>query len=50
MKYLSILCLICIPGCTTFQEAQKDMKRDIDGFKVEFARVFLKKDIEKEID
>ena len=45
-----IIFSIFLCGCTTFQEAQKDMKRDIDGFKVEFARVFLKKDIEKEID
>jgi hypothetical protein len=48
MKYLICLCVVCVTGCSTIKEAKSEFDREVNGFRVEFARVFLKKEIESE--
>jgi hypothetical protein len=48
MKYLICLCVIFVAGCSTIKEAKSEFDREVNGFRVEFARVFLKKEIESE--
>ena len=45
---LICLCSIFMIGCSTIKEAKNEFDREVNGFKVEFARVFLKKEIESE--
>ena len=42
-KVLFGLCL-CLSGCAVVQDARTEFNREVDGFKSEFARVFLKKE------
>ena len=45
MKKLLLLCFL-LSGCAAVKDARNEFDQEIHGFKVEFARVFLKKEIE----
>lgn len=44
MKYLLGLFLVMLSGCSVLQDAKKAFHEDIDGFRNEFARLYLKDD------
>ena len=46
MKKVLVMVVLCLPGCASVSEARAEFDREVHGFKVEFARVFLKKEIE----
>jgi hypothetical protein len=51
MKTLLLICLL-LSGCSTVQkatiDAHNEFKREVNGFKSEFSRVFLKKEVNEQ--
>ncbi len=44
MKKLILICLL-LSGCASIKEAKNEFRREVNGFKSEFSRVFLKKEV-----
>ena len=44
MKKLILICLL-LSGCASIKEAKNEFKNEINGFKADFSRVFLKKEV-----
>lgn len=44
MKKLILICLL-LSGCASIKEAKSEFKREVNGFKADFSRVFLKKEV-----
>lgn len=48
MKKLLLVCLL-LSGCSTVQkvtaDASNEFKKEVNGFKADFSRVFLKKEV-----
>ena len=47
MKKILLICLL-LSGCAAVKDAHNEFRREVHGFNVEFARVFLNKEIENE--
>ena len=48
MKFLIVFIVMLLTGCSTFKEAKTEFDREIKGFKQEWARVILKKEVEEQ--
>jgi len=44
MKKLILICLL-LSGCSSIKEAKNEFKKEVNGFKADFSRVFLKKEV-----
>lgn len=44
-KLISLFLCSLLLGCSTVKEAHMEFRKEIDGFRSEWARVILKKDI-----
>lgn len=47
MKKLILICLL-LSGCASIKEAKSEFKREVNGFKADFSRVFLKKEVNEQ--
>jgi len=45
MKKIVLIVFMCLSGCTVMQDAKTEFRREIVGFKTEWDRVILKKDV-----
>ena len=48
MKFIILFCSLVLVGCSTIKEARNEFDNEIKGFKKEWARVILKKEIEEQ--
>jgi hypothetical protein len=46
-KLIFVIIVLSLTACSTIQEARDEFHKDIDGFKREWARVVLKKEIDE---
>ena len=48
MKFIILFCVLVLVGCSTIKEAKNEFDYEIKGFKKEWARVILKKEVEEQ--
>jgi len=48
MSRIAILLCVCLSGCAVVQDARNEFRKEMVGFKSEWDRVILKKEVTRE--